>query len=70
MTSLSVRWWITSRLCKLYSVIATNGGKPQDYEGLHKSDKKGLPVVAINTTAGTSAEITINYVITDEERKS
>lgn len=26
-------------------------------------------MVAINTTAGTSAEITINYVITDEERK-
>ena len=51
------------------SVIATNGGKPQDYEGLHKSAQKGLPVVAINTTAGTSAEITINYVITDEERK-
>lgn len=51
------------------SIIATNGGKPQDYEGLHKSQKLGLPVVAINTTAGTSAEITINYVITDEERK-
>lgn len=51
------------------SIIATNGGSPQDYEGLHKSTKKGLPVVAINTTAGTSAEITINYVITDEERK-
>lgn len=51
------------------SVMATNGGKPQDYEGLHKSSKKGLPVVAINTTAGTSAEITINYVITDEQRK-
>lgn len=51
------------------SIMATNGGRPQDYEGLHKSAKKGLPVVAINTTAGTSAEITINYVITDEERK-
>lgn len=51
------------------SIIATNGGIPQDYEGVHKSEKKGLPVVAINTTAGTSAEITINYVITDEERK-
>lgn len=51
------------------SILATNGGRPQDYEGVHKSKEKGLPVVAINTTAGTSAEITINYVITDEERK-
>lgn len=51
------------------SILATNGGCPQDYEGVNKSSKKGLPVVAINTTAGTSAEITINYVITDEERK-
>lgn len=51
------------------SIMVTNGGKPQDYEGLHKSKEKGLPVVAINTTAGTSAEITINYVITDEDRK-
>lgn len=51
------------------SIMATNGGKPQDYEGLHKSLKKGLPTVAINTTAGTSAELTINYVITDEHRK-
>lgn len=51
------------------SILAINGGRPQDYEGVNKSSKKGLPVVAINTTAGTSAEITINYVITDEERK-
>lgn len=51
------------------SIIARNGGVPQDYEGLHKSKYPGLPVVAINTTAGTSAEITINYVITDEVRK-
>ncbi|MGT2757594.1 iron-containing alcohol dehydrogenase [Streptococcus ovuberis] len=51
------------------SVMATNDVTPQDLEGLHKSANKGLPVVAINTTAGTSAEITINYVITDEERK-
>lgn len=51
------------------SILATNGGRPQDYEGVHKSKEKGLPVVAINTTAGMSAEITINYVITDEERK-
>lgn len=51
------------------SVMATNDVTPQELEGLHKSANKGLPVVAINTTAGTSAEITINYVITDEARK-
>ncbi|MGV3354417.1 iron-containing alcohol dehydrogenase [Streptococcus orisratti] len=51
------------------SIMATNDMTPQELEGLHKSTNKGLPVVAINTTAGTSAEITINYVITDEERK-
>ena len=38
-------------------------------KSLHKSEKTGLPVIAISTTTGTSAEITINYVITDEERK-
>lgn len=51
------------------SILATNDLKVQELEGLHKSTNKGMPVVAINTTAGTSAEITINYVITDEERK-
>lgn len=50
------------------SILATNGGKIQEYEGMHKTTKRALPVVAINTTAGTSAEITINYVITDETR--
>lgn len=51
------------------SILATNGGRPLDYEVVHKSEKTGLPVIAISTTTGTSAEITINYVITDEERK-
>lgn len=50
------------------SIIATNGGNIRDYEGLHKSKKLGFPTIAVNTTAGTSAEITINYVITDEDR--
>ena len=53
---------------KAIAVLATNGGKIQDYEGVNKSSKKSLPIVAITTTAGTSAEVTINYVITDEER--
>lgn len=53
---------------KAIAVLATNGGKIGDYEGINKSKKKSLPIVAITTTAGTSAEVTINYVITDEER--
>ena len=50
------------------SILATNGGNIRDYEGVHMSKHPGLPVIAINTTAGTSAELTINYVITDEDR--
>ncbi|MEK4851713.1 iron-containing alcohol dehydrogenase [Paenibacillus sp. FSL H7-0756] len=50
-------------------IVATNGGHIADYEGVHKSKHKSLPIVAVNTTAGTSSEVTINYVITDEERK-
>src|SRR5690625_4080103 len=50
------------------SIIATNGGDIRDYEGVNKSEKTGFPTIAVNTTAGTSAEITINYVITDEDR--
>lgn len=53
---------------KAISILATNGGDIKDYEGVNKTTKKCLPIVAITTTAGTSAEVTINYVITDEER--
>lgn len=53
---------------KAIAVLASNGGKITDYEGVNKTSKKSLPIVAVATTAGTSAEVTINYVITDEER--
>ncbi len=54
---------------KAVGILATNGGKIEDYEGVHMSKNKSLPIIAINTTAGTASEITINYVITDEKRK-
>lgn len=38
-------------------------------EGLSPTRKPSVPVMAIPTTAGTAAEVTINYVITDEERR-
>lgn len=50
-------------------IVATNGGHIREYEGLHQSKHKSVPLVAFNTTAGTSSEVTMNYVITDEERK-
>lgn len=38
-------------------------------EGVADTKNKSVPIIAIPTTAGTAAEITINYVITDEENK-
>lgn len=51
------------------AVLGANGGSIKDYNGVNVSKNKSLPIVAINTTAGTASEATINYVITDEERK-
>ncbi len=56
--------------CKAVSILITNGGSVTDYEGVNKSSKKGLPIVAINTTAGTGSEVTSFYVITDKKRNS
>ena len=38
-------------------------------EGLSATKKSSVPIFAIPTTAGTAAEVTINYVITDVEKK-
>lgn len=54
---------------KAVSILAKNGGKIEDYNGLDKSKKSGVPLIAINTTAGTGSEVTRAYVVTDEVRK-
>ncbi len=37
-------------------------------EGVAPTKNKAVPIIAVPTTAGTAAEVTINYVITDEEK--
>jgi alcohol dehydrogenase len=50
------------------ALCATNGGQIRDYEGVDQSSKPQLPLIAINTTAGTASEMTRFCIITDESR--
>ncbi len=38
-------------------------------EGFAPTKSPSVPIIAVATTAGTAAEVTINYVITDEEKR-
>jgi alcohol dehydrogenase len=53
---------------KAIALTATNGGDIRQMEGLDKSTKPMMTMVAVNTTAGTAAEMTRFCIITDETR--
>ncbi|MBG6039643.1 L-threonine dehydrogenase [Proteus cibarius] len=50
------------------ALVASNGGKIADYEGVDRSEKPQLPLISINTTAGTASEMTRFCIITDTAR--
>ncbi len=56
-------------VAKAIGIIATNPEfkDVKSLVGVAGTKNKSLPIIALPTTAGTAAEVTINYVITDEE---
>lgn len=56
---------------KAIGIIITNPefSDVRSLEGVVPTKKPCLPIIAVATTAGTAAEVTINYVITDVEKK-
>jgi alcohol dehydrogenase len=58
----------TIDVAKAVGILATNGGRIADYEGIEKFSIPPLPLIAIPTTAGTGSEISGACVITDTQR--
>ncbi|MEW5027841.1 iron-containing alcohol dehydrogenase, partial [Klebsiella pneumoniae] len=54
---------------KAIKILTANPGPSTAYSGVGKVKNAGVPLVAINTTAGTAAEMTSNAVIIDSERQ-
>jgi alcohol dehydrogenase len=58
----------TIDVAKAVGILATNGGRIHDYEGIEKFSIAPLPLIAIPTTAGTGSEVSGSCVISDTEK--
>jgi alcohol dehydrogenase len=58
----------TIDVAKAVGILATNGGRIHDYEGIERYTKPRLPMIAIPSTAGTGSEVSGSCVITDTQR--
>lgn len=66
---ISLRGGSSHDCAKAIGLVASNGGRIHDYESVDKATKDLMPLLAVNTTAGTTSEMTRFCIITDLSRK-
>jgi len=55
-------------VAKAVAILQTNNGRVEDYVGIDKVPRKGLPTILVPTTAGTGSEVSPIAVISDKKQ--
>ncbi len=54
---------------KTVALVAANGGEVRDYEGVDRSAHRAIPLICVNTTSGSGADVSRYAVISDTTRE-